>query len=224
MFDDRSDWRMQPWFYDEHKSHSLNDEGGGWKMPVRESIIGLRTLIASTPSEGVVQAFLQQHRNLFLSFMRTGHGNWVFPQLRFGPHFIADFVLCEGSSGGPHWSLWELESPRAKVSLQSGEFSKSLRTAISQIQDWRRYITLNLSSLSRSNAEGGQGLHQIRPRASAMIIIGRRSHQYPSRFQALRKEFFENEGIEIISYDTLVERIEQRWSDYYVKVFSKADL
>ena len=57
-----------------------------------------------------------------------------------------------------------------------------------------------------------------------MIIIGRRSHQYPSRFQALRKEFFENEGIEIISYDTLVERIEQRWSDYYVKVFSKADL
>lgn len=218
MFDDRSDWRMQPWFYDEHRRFSLNDEGGAWNQPVRASILEFRKLIDGNPAERAVQSFLEIHRNLFLSFMRTGHGNWLFPQLRFGPHFIADFVLCEGSSGGPHWSLWELESPRAELHLKNGEFSKPLRTAITQIKDWRRYIQLNREPLSRSKAEGGYGLHHIRPKSNAKIVIGRRQKAYPSRFQALRQELYEEDRIEIITHDTLIDRVEQRWVDYYVNV------
>lgn len=211
---------MPDWFFDEHTRYSLS-ENGERQFPKRDAIIQLEMLVQSNPKEIALQRFLEANPSLFYSFMRTGHGNWVFPQLPLGKDFVPDFLYCAGNSGGPTWTLVELESPRQKPFLKDGNFSESLRTALNQVRDWRRYISDNHYILRKPKSEGGQGLFLLRPRSFARIIIGRRPDKYPTRYQRLRQEIREDENIEVISYDTFVEEIKDRWREYYVKVFGQ---
>lgn len=208
MYEDAQDWKMPDWFFSEHEIFSLHPKLEGWQYPTKADLRKLQELVAQTPDEKSIQKLLQDVPILFQAQMRTGHGNWVFPQFSFGGKFIADFICCHGTSGGPMYNLIELESPRAKPHLKDGRFSEATRIAIDQIKDWRRYAEQNLSQLWRPKAQGGLGLHLFRAGCFATIIIGRRANDYPARFQGLRAELRERDSIEIISYDTFVENIQ----------------
>ena len=215
MYEDESDWRIPDWFWTDHKRYSLFDPDQR-QIPSRDSILSLRELIETNPDEKSVQHFLERNLNLFYSFMRTGHGNWVFPRLQLGKDFIPDFLYCAGNSGGPSWRFLELESSVHTPFLKSGQFSQPLRTAVDQIRDWRRYVDDNGDTLRKPRSQGGQGLFGLRSGAFAKIVIGRRKDSYPERYQALRREIRENESIEIVSHDTFVDDVTTRWEDYYV--------
>lgn len=215
MYEDHDDWTTPGWFRGQFKSHQIDEQD---YHPRRESILDLEQTLQSDPDERCMQEFLEQHRNLVLSFMRTGHGNWSIPQQSLGGRFRTDFLWATGSSAYLSWQYVELESPRAQAFLQDGQFSRQLRTAVQQIRDWRQYVADNISSIQRPKIQGGEGLFNLRPKAPALIIIGRRKESYPRRYQNERMRTREDDGIEIISYDTFYERIKSRWTDYFVKV------
>jgi hypothetical protein len=98
-----------------------------------------------------------------LAYLVTGnHGLYVIPQVRFGKEYVADFLIAANTSAGLWWTLVELESPTAHLTISDGQPSKQLRKAIQQITDWREWLAINSDYAHRSIEERGLGLPGIR--------------------------------------------------------------
>ena len=166
---------------------------------------GFRDVLETAKSERAPQLYLQEHPQLLCCFLRSGHGEWVVPQKRLGAEYVPDFVVGCGNSGGIFWNAIELESPNAKFVIKNGQPTRELRTAISQIEDWRRWLESNLDYARRAPSRNGLGLEEISPQIPSHIVIGR-SSDLNARFNALRKTYYERSMIEIITYDGLLER------------------
>jgi hypothetical protein len=174
---------------------------------VDHDVLGFRNVLAEACDERPVQKYLEAHPQLLCSFLRSGHGEWIVPQMRFGSEYVADFVVGCGNSGGIHWHLIELESPTAKSVTKAGLSAKKFHVATRQIGSWRDWLQSNLDYARNPPAANGLGLKDISPRCSATIVIGRRSSVTPA-FNAIRKRLHEESHIEVISYDNLLEQFE----------------
>jgi hypothetical protein len=181
-------------------------ETSRWRV-TSQDVDGFRQLLEEAEEERPIQLYLQNHPQLMCCFLRSGHGEWVIPQKRFGSELVADFVIGCGNSGGFAWDLVELESPCAPFLLKNGQPGKQLRTAVHQIKSWRSWIQRNLDYTRRPPSAHGLGFIDMSPRESAMIFIGRRKNVTPefNNFRACCKE---NDRIEVVTYDRLLEHFE----------------
>lgn len=161
-------------------------------------------LLASGAKERDCQKFIEEHPALIAAYGRSGHGEWVIPQKRLGSEFIPDFVHGHAHSGGYQWALWELECPSDVPFNRDGTFSRSLREAIDQIERWRGWLESNLDYARRPRSQNGLALFDISPRASAIIVIGRRT-QFPPHYNRLREQLRFDKHIEVMSYDRFIE-------------------
>ena len=208
MYEDSRDWRVPEWFYEEHEKFCVHGESSGWRHPSQDLARKLLIAVNNAKNEHDLQKFLEEHPLIWLCFMRTGHGNWAFPQVRLGGMFVPDFLIAEGSSRGLFWRMIELESPNAKPYKKDGNFSHSLRTAINQIADWRQYIADQQQLITSPKSSGGTGLHQFKGRCFGTIYIGRRHDKYPARYNIRRQCLRDEQHIEVCSYDTFVEQVQ----------------
>jgi hypothetical protein len=174
---------------------------------IQADVTGFREILDSAKDERPVQQYLQAHPQLLCCFLRSGHGEWVIPQLRFGSQYVADFLVGCGNSGGFIWDLIELESPKARLLIKDGQPSKQLRKAVSQIEDWRRWLGRNIDYAQRPPCRGGLGLEDLSPRESATIVIGRRTN-VTEKFNDIRRTWKEQSNITVTTYDGLLERFE----------------
>lgn len=178
-----------------------------WGEARRGDTAALRQVLEAAPDERPLQAFLEEHaRLLAASFLTGGHGRYVRPQVRLGSQWVADFLIAERSSMGLFWTLVEIESPRAPMFLQSGEWSKESRHAIHQILSWRRWLQENLD-YARKPMGVGLGLVDIEHSPEGVILVGRHEHVKPDA-DWLRRDLFREQRILVHSYDDFVARVE----------------
>ena len=196
--------KIPEWFWDEATDANIHESGKGWLYPTEDDVRELKNVICCARRELELQIYLKEKPQLFMTYMRSGHGNWVFDRPSFGGIYIPDFLLAEGHSGGLSWTYVELESPKHTPYLRDGSFSQPLRIAIDQVHDWRGWAANNLNLIRNPKSSDGLGLFDFQSQAKAIIIIGRRSN-YPKRYLDLRVNLKQKENIEVMPWDRFVD-------------------
>lgn len=167
----------------------------------------LESVIDSAGDEKPIQAFIQQHRELLVALRGpTSLGTYVRNQPSLGGQRYPDFALAVVDSGGVHWTLIELESPRANAGLKSGQLAEKARTAVQQIETWREWLTVNLDFARRPRDEDGLGLVEIRPQCPGLVLIGRRASMRQIS-TAVQRRLLEEQHIALHSYDWLLDAL-----------------
>lgn len=172
-----------------------------------EAIHKLENLLASgEKNENRYQELLKEYPQ-FLRFLVTG--NWVtyvIPKQKLGGEYETDFLVMGLNSLGPQWVAIEIESPRHSLLTQKGELRNDVQHAISQIQDWREWLTSNVSY-----AQNELNLAGITNRIPGVVIIGRdhiRSDREPSRSIP-----GEQQGIQVHSWDWLLRQSQRTFHE-----------
>jgi hypothetical protein len=122
----------------------------------------LEAAIEAASDERPLQEVLTAHPELLGVLLGGTFGNAVRPSPRLHERFIPDFMLAEADSAGIHWTMVELESPRARILLSDGQLANKAREGVSQIRAWRQYLSDEIAS-ARRPAPKGLGLVGLRP-------------------------------------------------------------
>ena len=171
-----------------------------------DDIAELESIIAEADDERPIQLFLQENRHL-LTALLGGNERYCLPQKRLGGEYVPDFIIGDVDSLGIRWVLVELETPKSGVYLKDGiQIDQKARKGVSQVIDWRNWLSSNISYARRKRSENGLGLFDIREKSEAVVIVGRRSQMPPTK-DAQRNEYRQSNHIQIHTYDWLLETL-----------------
>ncbi len=120
----------------------------------------------------------------------------VWPKLALGAH-VTDFVFQEAAGD---YLLVELEKSIEPLFIKSGHPSHQLTRARGQVQDWRRYLEDNLSTVQRE-----LGLHGISPSPRCLIVIGRAKSLSQENRRKLMVIENEAPSLKVLTYDDVLE-------------------
>ena len=174
--------------------------------PTTVEIDEFEQVISLAGDERPIQQFLENHPYMLTALLgeRT---RYCVTQPRLGSEYVPDFLIAGVDSLGIRWVLVELETPRSGLYLKDGrQFDKNVRKAISQINDWRHWLSENLHYARAVKPSEGLGLVDIRPNSPAIVMVGRRSKLNAVNEAARHKEAEPN-GINVQTYDRLLDRL-----------------
>jgi len=203
------------WFYKENDSKNI------WKLRIdnslrKDEIDTLEKGLKDGWKETKVQQYLKTKPYLFDGLCRHGHGTFVYYEQSFGGKYFTDWIIGSGHSGGLMWDLIELECPQSKPFIKDGHYSDSTRKGINQIDDWRLWLAANINMVQRPISENGLGLYDLNSHAFGIVVVGRRelyqSLDGNSMYNKLRTSTKSQNNIEVISYESLIERMRFRIS------------
>jgi len=169
-----------------------------------------RQVLEEAKVEEDLQKFLTENSIFLVQHLGGGHGRYVIPKPRLGAELIPDFLIAEMSSIGIEWYGVELESPFAEMFTSSGQPGHLVTQAIQQVVEWRAWLESNLAYARNPKSENGLGLVGIAPDLPATILMGRRDKEFPTNFNAFRRQVKSKQNIEIHTYDWLAEQAEIR--------------
>ncbi|MDX3065815.1 MULTISPECIES: Shedu immune nuclease family protein [Streptomyces] len=182
-----------------------------WQVTRRPSLAeqeALRETLETATAERDLQEVLQRHPALLGHVLTGNHGTWVRPEVGFGNHYRADFLIAGRTSAGLQWVLVELESPNARLTNRgNGRESPTLRHAVDQIRDWREWLSTNLLQARTPRTENGLSLPGITADARGLIIMGREDDTEDSA--QVRRRLFTDSRIEVRTFDWLLRAAEQ---------------
>jgi Shedu protein SduA, C-terminal len=164
----------------------------------------LRSSLNAAIDERPIQQFLTTNPVFLVRHLSGGHGRWVIPQKKLGAEFVPDFVVGHKDSAGYHWTLVELESPRAPMFTRAGTPAKQLNHALKQIRDWHSWLESNRDYAKRPRLENGLGLTNISTNPRALILISRRSLLRPEDTERRRQLQRAQPRLSIHTYDWLL--------------------
>jgi hypothetical protein len=180
-----------------------------WDNFNRKDPTNYKRCLGKARNEKNMQEFLEAHPYLLVMHLDGHHGKWVIPHQRLGSEYVPDFLIGSKDSMGFWWIAVELESPTSPIFIKSGDPSKALNHAIRQILDWRVWLKKNQNYAERSWAKGGLGLVDIDGDIPGLILIGRRNMVDPTTNER-RRQFVQDLGIEIHTYDWLMNKPSDR--------------
>ena len=179
-----------------------------WNQITAQEVASLQELLDSNPDEQTVHIFLEGNPNFLVQVLGGGHGRYQIPRLqtkpRLGSEYIPDFLISDMNSMGIHWYAVELESPRKRAYRKNGIQTSDLTQAISQITDWREWLSNNINYARNPKDQNGLGFVGIESRLPGLILIGRRD-EYPELSNKYRRDTLVNMRIAIHSYDWLLD-------------------
>lgn len=181
-----------------------------WNEITAEHIKAFKHVLDKAKVEEDLQKFLTENKIFLVQHLGGGHGRYVIPKPRLGAELIPDFLIAEMSSIGIEWYGVELESTSAEMFTSSGQPSHLVTQAIQQVVEWRAWLQNNLAYARSPKYENGLDLVGITPDLPAIILMGRRDKEFPSNFNAFRRQIKSRQNIEIHTYDWLVEQAEMR--------------
>jgi len=146
-------------------------------------------LLGNATREEELQIFIRKHPNLIDPAYAK-----VWSKLPFG-NKESDFVIRNACGD---YLLVELERADHSLFTKNGDLRKELNHAISQIDDWRRYIADNLSTVQRE-----LGLEGITPNPKGLIVIGRSSTLNEANRRKLQSMCDRSPVLRILTYDDL---------------------
>ncbi|MGO2484681.1 Shedu anti-phage system protein SduA domain-containing protein [Glutamicibacter arilaitensis] len=153
-------------------------------------------------SEGPLQRLIERHPQLLASTVIGNNGTYVIPQKALGSEFRADFIVLGINSTGPEWVLVEIEASKHNLLNRDDSLTGAVRHAVGQIQDWREWLTNNVSY-----AQQQLGLHGLTNRAPGLVIIGRAE---PTMERGTARSLArEQQGISIHSWDWILRQGKQ---------------
>ena len=158
----------------------------------------LRDIIADATDEKPLQNYLARHPAFFTRLLPPGTGMAIYDRPKLGSEFIPDFLASMRNSQGPHWLGVELESPTVRALKKNGDMTGALGHAIGQVTDWRRWLRDNIAYARTELRLAG-----ISGDVKVWIVMGRRTDMNAK--QAARYESLQQLGIEILSYDRLLD-------------------
>jgi hypothetical protein len=171
-----------------------------------DDIAELESVIEAAENERPIQRFLEANPQLLTSLL-GGTFQYCLPQKRLGGEYIPDFVIGEVDSLGVRWVLVEIETPRSGIYLTDGvHLDEKARQGLSQIIEWKDWLSSNISYAQRRRRENGLGLFDIRENAQGLVLVGRRSRM-PETKDSMRHHERQSSNIHIHTYDWLVERL-----------------
>jgi len=168
--------------------------------------VRLESILEDAEDERPLQQLLTDAPEILASLVRGSYGRFVMPLPRLGSQYIPDFAIAAADSAGIHWTVVELESPRAEASTLKGRPAHKLRQAIDQVTDWRDWLERNVDYARRARDEEGLGLTDIRADADALILIGR-AQEYHFKFNRYRHRLEREQRTLIHTYSWLVETL-----------------
>jgi hypothetical protein len=166
------------------------------------------TVLEAAADERPLQEFLASRPGMLSQQLSTSC-RWVIALPRLGAEYVPDFLVARLNSGGLHWTLVELESPRAGLFTRQGRKTRQLDAGTRQVSDWRDWIAANRDYAQRPKATGGLGLPEIDYSARGLVIIGRRSAVTDDDRRRLKSIAF-NERLDVHSYDWLIDEAAER--------------
>jgi hypothetical protein len=177
------------------------------EIPLSEEDVNeFQLVINKADDERPIQRYLEQYPHL-LSVLVSGQERYCIPQKRLGGEYIPDFLVGSVDSLGIHWIFVELETPKTNIYLKDGHhLGANARKGVSQVTDWRGWVTENLSYARKKPSENGLGLFDIRPESEAVVLVGRRSGMVGNN-EAERNQLRERQGIHVHSYDWLIDAL-----------------
>ncbi len=174
-------------------------------IPTIAEIDEFERLVDGAEDERPIQRFLSDHQHM-LACLLGDRLRYSVALPRLGSQYVPDFVIAGVDSLGIRWVLVELETPNTAMYLTDGkQFSGKTRNALSQVVDWRHWLSENLSYARSPKDRDGLGLIDIAPKPPAVVVIGRRSGLSAAR-EAARHDSVDR-NIEIQTYDRLFERL-----------------
>ena len=174
--------------------------------PTTTEIDEFERVISLAEDERPIQHFLENHQHV-LTALLGDRTCYCRPRPRLGSEYVPDFLIAGVDSLGIRWVLVELETPGSGVYLNDGrQFDQKVRKGLSQIVDWRHWLDENLAYARAFKPNDGLGLVDIRPNPPAMVLVGRRS-QLNAVTDAARHQQAEQNGIEVQTYDRLLDRL-----------------
>ncbi len=150
-----------------------------------------RTVLDSGAHEEVLHQFLLRNPALLCPTQKR-----VWSKVPFGGS-TSDFVFQEAAG---HYLLVEIESPRRRLFVKSGDTSKDLNHAQNQVMDWKRYIADNPNTV-----QAELGLIGISPNPRSLIVIGRSANISSDGRRKLATMGSDSPGQKIMTYDDVLE-------------------
>jgi hypothetical protein len=192
------------WSYEKQialNKYSVNEELDPIKIQRFKDELG------KAKDEYPLQKTIEEFPSLLVSIL-TGSPKYLIPKPRFGSQYVPDFLIADVDSSGIRWILVEFETPMSSISIRNcKDFDQYARKGISQILEWREWLTNNLAYADRDIKQDGLGLTGIRPDCDGLLIIGKRS-LIKSPLRALRNREWTSNKIRIRTYDGLIESSE----------------
>jgi len=201
-------------------------------LNMKEYTPALLKALEESDGERRIAKFLKSHPQLiFWAFNNCGgHCHYVVPEFGIGKSLRCDFVLLLSHSGGWVIQFVELEPVKDPLYNKDRIPSKRLRVAQKQIADWRRYVDTDEFSLRNQLADAAKTKNCLEPllhgrepssyssvrlrdshcylRYEYHIIISRRKYLFDDTNFYRSSSFFQD-GIEIVTYDRLIEVAEK---------------
>lgn len=187
------------------KSHELS-EFNIKNVVSEDDIAELEAVITAAKDERPIQKFIEDNGHLITSLL-GGRERYCLPQKRLGGEYIPDFIIGDVDSLGVRWVLIELETPRSGIYLKNGlELDEKARKGVKQVIEWRNWLSRNISYARQRRSDNGLGLFDIREKAEAVVLVGRRALM-PKTKDAQRHEYRQSNNIQIHTYDWLLEKL-----------------
>jgi hypothetical protein len=193
-----------------------------WWMDISaEDIAQYEAVLNAAESEKPLQEHLTAKPMLLVQSLDGGQGRWVLPHKDLGGRFEADFVIGHRWSGPTwEWVLVELQTPKLKsprnpdgrLFLKSDRQSEQLDEGLRQINEWCRWIALNIDTAKRPRSQMGLGLTEIESDPPGLLIIGRES-DLTTEHAAMRRQLGLQHNVKIHNYDWLAREAKARLAE-----------
>lgn len=110
----------------------------------------------STSSERTLLNYINNNKvypiigSILKSYDFGHHEAYLFPEFQLGNSYQVDYLLVGKSSGGYEFVFVELEHPNNKIFLKDGSQGEAFRKGLIQVNDWKRWLEINFSSLQET--------------------------------------------------------------------------
>ncbi len=138
------------------------------------------------------------------------HCTYLFPEFQLGTSYKADYLLIGRSSGGHEFVFVELENPYEQITIQNGELGTTFRKGISQVNDWRRWLEENYSSLSEyfeKHSKRGEPLprefHKYDATRIHYVVVAGMRKDFRDKTYRIAREYRDREKIQLLHYENL---------------------
>ena len=170
------------------------------REPAPETVDEFERVLSDAVDERPLQKLIAASPMLLGALAPPGRDYWCLDRPKLGAEYIPDFLLASMTSIGFQWVAIELENPNLKLLTKAGLPTSKLSVALSQVRDWRIWLTDNIVY-----AREERGLKDIDGNCKAFIIMGRRNSLDPKQIKRYRA--LSSSGTTVMTYDRLQDTI-----------------
>lgn len=170
-------------------------------------------------TERKILNFIKENRAYFIigsilknNYLFGHHSLFIFPEFPLTPNYQVDYLLVGKNSYGFHFVFVELENPYCNITLQDGSYGNTIRKGLNQVADWKIWLEANFHHLRLIFEEYKNKTITVpkefsifdETRIHFAVVAGRRT-DYNDKTYRFRREYLQNEKINVIHYDNLLD-------------------